>query len=189
MIWRGYQNTTQTMLRGRLPRFLFFPNQRRGWLPGLFGGYQPLLGAPTPYICCKMLQVKHMRGSKPVDPPMVLSVASLCLAAWPRPKIVPSPLRNPLRHWSGRHHIGSSGECKWILVHDDLCWEPTRVYWCWKFQFVPEYSSVFLSTCLAAWGTQPELTILVCQAFSAQSFCSRRGKVSKQFPQEIKYKL
>ena len=22
-------------------------------------------------ICCKMLQVKHMRGSKPVDPPMV----------------------------------------------------------------------------------------------------------------------
>ena len=50
VIWRGYQNTTQTMLRGRLPRFLFFPNQRRGWLPGLFGGYQPLLGAPTPYI-------------------------------------------------------------------------------------------------------------------------------------------
>ena len=49
MIWRGHQNTTQTMLRGRLPRFLFFPNQRRGWLPGLFGGYQPLLGAPTPY--------------------------------------------------------------------------------------------------------------------------------------------
>ena len=23
--------------------------QMRGWLPGLFGGYQPLLGAPTPY--------------------------------------------------------------------------------------------------------------------------------------------
>ncbi len=50
VIWRGHQNTTQTMLRGLLPHFLFFPNQSRGWLPGLFGGFQPLLGAPTPFI-------------------------------------------------------------------------------------------------------------------------------------------
>lgn len=46
------------------------------WMPFI----QWQMDADDLSICCKMLQVKHMRGSKPADP-------------WP--KIVPSLLRNP----------------------------------------------------------------------------------------------